>query len=89
MVIVLVLVGSLKTVVPQTISIKNIFRELFVGWLKQGKLDEVEREASVHLISLEEPEAGLLNKSACLAPTLGVTNFIIVTYVFDHTLLCY
>jgi hypothetical protein len=28
-------------------------------------------------------------KSSCLSPTLGVTQFIIVTHDFGHTLLCY
>jgi hypothetical protein len=32
-------------------------------------------------------EAGLLNKSSCLARTLGVTKF--ASYDFGHTLLCY
>jgi hypothetical protein len=34
-------------------------------------------------------EAGSLNKSSCLAPALGVTKFIINTYDFGHSLLCY
>ncbi len=31
-------------------------------------------------------EAGLLYKSSCLAPTVGVTKVIIVKYDFDRTL---
>jgi hypothetical protein len=31
----------------------------------------------------------LLNKSSCLARALGVTKFLIVTDILDHTLLCY
>ncbi len=34
------------------------------------------------------PEAGLLNKSSCLAPTLGVTKFIIVKGMILVTLCC-
>ena len=33
-------------------------------------------------------EVGLLNKSSCLAPTLGVNKFIIVTDVILVTLCC-
>jgi hypothetical protein len=33
-------------------------------------------------------EAGLLNKSSCLAPTLGVTKFIIVKGMRLATLCC-
>jgi hypothetical protein len=33
-------------------------------------------------------EAGLLNKSSCLAPTLGVTKFITVKDVILVTLCC-
>jgi hypothetical protein len=31
--------------------------------------------------SFHQTEAGLLNKSSCLAPALGVTKFIIVKYI--------
>jgi hypothetical protein len=34
------------------------------------------------------PEAGLLNKSSCLAPTLGVTEYIIATVMIWVTLCC-
>ncbi len=33
-------------------------------------------------------EAGLLNKSLCFAPTLGVTKFIIVKDIISVTLCC-
>jgi len=35
-----------------------------------------------------KPEAGLLNKSSCLATTLGVTKFTIVTDMIWVTLCC-
>jgi hypothetical protein len=35
------------------------------------------------------PEAGLLNKSSCLAPTLGITRLIIVKDIILVTLLCH
>ncbi len=34
------------------------------------------------------PEVGLLHKSSCLAPTLGVTKFIIVKDTILVTLCC-
>ena len=40
------------------------------------------------LIEGEGSEAGLLNKSSCLAPTLGVTKFKIVTDMIWVTLCC-
>jgi hypothetical protein len=36
----------------------------------------------------QDPEAGLLNKSSCLAPALGVTKFIIVGDMILVTLCC-
>ncbi len=36
--------------------------------------------------NLVSPKAGLLNKSSCLAPTLGVTNFIIFIHMIWVTL---
>ncbi len=37
---------------------------------------------------VKRSEAGLLNKSSCLAPALGVINFIIVTGMIWVTLCC-
>ncbi len=39
-------------------------------------------------ILFKKPEAGLLYTSSCLAPTLGVTKFIIVTDIILVTLCC-
>jgi hypothetical protein len=42
-----------------------------------------------HTLPLSQyPEAGLLNKSSCLAPALGVTKFIIVGDMILVTLCC-
>jgi hypothetical protein len=50
---------------------------------------ETERADKLEFITLSEyPEAGSLNKSSCLAPTLGVTKFIIVTGMILVTLCC-
>ncbi len=38
--------------------------------------------------TLQSAEAGLLNKSSCLAPTLGVTKFIFVKEMILVTLCC-
>jgi hypothetical protein len=40
------------------------------------------------LFSKLASEAGLLNKSSCLAPALGVTKFIITTDIILVTLCC-
>ncbi len=41
-----------------------------------------------HLFNKPNSEAGLLNKSPCLAPALGVTKFIIVTDIILVALCC-
>ncbi len=41
------------------------------------------------LVCSKALKAGLLNKGLCLAPTLRVTKFKIVTDDLGHTLLCY
>ncbi len=43
---------------------------------------------SVKRFQVQTPEAGLLNKSSCLAPALGLTNFLTEIDMILVTLCC-
>ncbi len=40
------------------------------------------------LVAQTLTEAGLLNSSSCLAPTLGVTKIITISFIYWVTLCC-
>ncbi len=72
--------------VPLVIILVNLIVKRFFRYF-QGTLTE--RDSSLILMaSFWKPEATLLNKRSCLAPTLGVTKFIRLVAVIVITLCC-
>ena len=69
------------------VKIKKVLqlKELEVQFIKVNTSDNIDQG---RLTERESTEAGLLNKSLCLAPTLGVNKFIIVKDMILVTLCC-
>jgi hypothetical protein len=82
------IVGSVNTTLSGVFKSQKTFPLLRTTEILEFNQIPIEVVSSNSFEVVCKPEAGSLNKSSCLAPTLGVANVIIVTDIILVTLYC-
>jgi hypothetical protein len=72
-------VGSVNTALSGVYKSQKTFPLLRTTEILEFNQIPIEVASSNNFEVVCKPEAGLLNKSSCLAPALGVAKFIVVT----------